>query len=637
MMYSYLNNIELEKALDIFLNSIKEECISPKTEEVPVKDSCGRVTAEAVYAQMSSPHYNACAMDGIALCAKSTFGATDTTPVVLRAGKDFVMVDTGDPLPEGFDAVVMIEDVIDLGGGTVQLVSPAVPWQNVRQIGEDICAGEIIIPSNTKIEPAAVGAMLAGGVTKVKVWKKPVVGIIPTGDEIVPPEASPGVGEIIEFNSSIFRSLLSMWGAESRVYGIVKDDMELIKQELEKAANECDIVLINAGSSAGRDDYTVHAISRMGKMLVHGIAIRPGKPAVIGIVNKRPVVGVPGYPVSGIIVMEKLIKPVIEYYTGLNLQKGETATAVLSKRIVSSLKYKEFVRVKLGAVDGKLVATPLNRGAGVITSFVRADGILEIPMNSEGYEAGQEVKVRLLRDPEEIKNTLVVIGSHDPLLDVISDIMRRTGRKEFVSSSHVGSMGGIMAVKRSEAHVAGIHLLDEETGEYNVSYVKRYFPNEKVVLINGVKRVQGIMVRPGNPKNIKDVTDLAREGISYVNRQKGAGTRILLDYLLKKNGIPASSIYGYEREEYTHMSVAALIAAGSADAGMGIYSAAKIYGLDFIPIWEEKYDFVLYEKYLELELVKHFIDILKSGEFKDTLKNMGGYNTDNSGEISYLP
>ena len=633
MEYSYLKNVEIEEALKIYTETIKSMGIALEVEEIPVKDCLARVTSEAVYANISSPHYNACAMDGIALIAKNTFGATDTTPVVLKEGVDFEMVDTGDPLPDRFDAVVMIEDVIRLEDGVIKLISAAVPWQNIRQIGEDLCASEMIIPSNTRIQPAAIGAMLAGGVLRIKVLKRPVVGLIPTGDEIVSPTDCPGKGEIIEFNSSIFSAMLKDWGAVSKIYSIVPDKFDLIKSAVEKAAAECDMVILNAGSSAGREDFSSKAIGQSGKVITHGIAIRPGKPTILGVVNYRPVIGVPGYPVSGIIVMDKLFKPVLESLMHVGLPARIKTKAVLSRKIVSSLKYKEFIRMKLGNVDGKLIAIPLNRGAGVITSFAKADGIFEIPINSEGYETGQEIEIELLKNQNEIKNTLVLIGSHDPLIDIVSDLMRRNFPDKYVSSAHVGSMGGIMAVKRGEAHMAGIHLLDEETGEYNASFIRRYLGNEKILLIKCVKRLQGLMTAPDNPKNINGLEDIRRDGLKYVNRQKGSGTRILLDYLLKKGNISTNDIYGYEREEFTHMSVAALVAYGSADVGMGIYSAAKVYGLNFIPVCEEQYDFIMSARFAELEIVKNFIKILKSEEFKMELDRMGGYKLENPGEI----
>jgi putative molybdopterin biosynthesis protein len=636
MGYSYLENIELNEALRTYVETIKSAGIELEAEEIPVKDSLGRITSEAVYANISSPHYNACAMDGIAVFAKSTFGATETTPVILKVGVDFDRVDTGDPLPDRFDAVVMIEDVIGLEDGEVKLLNTAAPWQNVRQIGEDLCASELIIPSNTRNEPASIGAMMAGGVLSIKVWKRPVVGLIPTGDEIVSPTDCPDKGEIIEFNTSIFSAMLTGWGAVAKVYSIVPDKFDLIRGAVEKAADECDMVILNAGSSAGREDFSAKAIGEVGRVIAHGIAIRPGKPTILGIVNSSPVIGVPGYPVSGIIVMEKLFRPILESLMRVDPHKGKKAKAVLSRKLVSSLKYKEFVRMKLGNVDGRLIATPLNRGAGVVTSFVRADGLLEVPMNSEGYEAGQEVTVELLKNEDEIRSTLAVIGSHDPLIDILSDLMRKKHMDKYVSSAHVGSMGGIMAIKRGEAHIAGIHLLDETTGEYNTSYVNKYLRNEKIAIINCVKRVQGFMVAPGNPKCIKDITDIAREGIRYVNRQKGSGTRILLDYMLKGKEIDSAGVYGYDREEFTHMSVAALVASGSADVGMGIFAAAKAYKLDFIPVCEEQYDFIMPARFTELEIIKYFISILRSEEFITELNQMGGYKVENPGRVQII-
>jgi putative molybdopterin biosynthesis protein len=625
MDYSYLNNLELETALGKYLEAIAGSAAHPGIEEISVKDSYGRITAEAVYAGISSPHYNACAMDGIAVCARDTFGATETTSVILKEGADFIRVDTGDPLPEEYDAVVMIEDVVQTADGNVKLHNAATPWQHVRQIGEDICAGEMVLAFNTRIEPAAIGAMMAGGVMKVKVRKKLVVGLIPTGDELVNPSSDPEKGKIIEFNSAIFAAMLFDWGALPKVYGIVADDLNQIRDTIKQASGECDLVIVNAGSSAGREDYSAQAIREIGNVLVHGIAIRPGKPAILGLVSDRPVIGVPGYPVSGIIVMDQIIRPVIEYLSGSMHPPQAKIKAVLSRKIVSSLKYHEFVRVSLGYVDGRFVATPLNRGAGVVTSFVKAGGILEIPISSEGYESNTEVEIRLLRSKNEIANTVSVIGSHDQLVDIAADLMRRKYHDKYVSSSHVGSMGGIMAVKKSEAHLAGVHLLDEETGEYNTSYLQRYLPDQKIRLIKCVKRIQGLMVAPGNPKNIKNINDICNDQIKYVNRQKGSGTRILLDYLLKKNCIPPMKIYGYEREEFTHLAVAALVAAGSADTGLGVWSAAKVYNLDFIPLWEEDYDFIVPEKYLDLDNVRCFIDILGSLEFKKSLEKIGGY------------
>ncbi|MFZ7133316.1 MAG: molybdopterin biosynthesis protein [Eubacteriales bacterium] len=631
--YKYLQNTQLEAALSTYMKELKLKGRSLESEIIPVQDSMGRITAKAVYANISSPHYNASAMDGIALMAINTFGATDTTPIQLEEGKDFCWVDTGDPLPDAYDAVVMVEDVIKITENRVQLISAATPWQHVRQIGEDICASEMILPTNIKVEPAAIGAMLAGGVLQVEVWKKPIVGLIPTGDEIVSPRNNPQKGEIIEFNAAIFSAMLQQWGTQPKIYEIVPDQLETITSIVKTAVEECDVIILNAGSSAGREDYASTAIEQVGEVITHGIAIRPGKPTILGIVEGKPVLGIPGYPVSGMIVMEKLCRQVIENLIHMKFDAKKKKKAILSRRIVSSLKYKEFVRMKLGMVKDRLITTPLNRGAGVVTSFVKADALLEIPLDTEGYEAGEEVEVEMLKNEDTVYHTLVVNGSHDPLLDIVYDILRKSDANEFLSSAHVGSMGGIMAIKRGEAHVAGIHLLDEHDGTYNLSYLRRYFPENNVILIKGVKRIQGLMIQKGNPKGIKTLDDITKEKIKYVNRQKGSGTRILLDYLLDKHKLHKSTIYGYEREEYTHMAVAALVDSGSADVGMGIYSASHIYGLEFIPLYQEDYDFIILKSAYALPIVQNFINILKSTQFKEGLSELGGYEFSDTGEI----
>jgi len=637
MGYEYMQNTELDKALEAYLGEIASFCVFPGNEEIETKNALGRYTVKAVFANISSPHYNSAAMDGIAIRAKDTFGATDTTPVFLKENINFIRVDTGEQISENFDAVVMIEEVVELGEGLVKLVTAASPWQHVRQIGEDLCAGEMILPSNTLIEPASIGAMIAAGVLKVTVKRKLTAALIPTGNEIVKPSADVKSGQIIEFNSSVFAAILKQWDVDSYVFDIVPDDLLAIKDSIAKASEQCDFIIVNAGSSAGSKDFTAKAIAQIGRVVIRGLAIRPGKPTILGIVNGKPVLGVPGYPVSGVIVFEKIVKPVIDFLAGIESARRTSVRAVLSRRVVSSLKYAEFVRVKLGEVSDKIIATPLNRGAGIITSLVKADGLMEIPLNEEGLEAGTLIDVELYKRYEDIKRTVVVSGSHDFLIDAASDIMKKKNSLFSLSSSHVGSMGGIMAIKRGEAHLAGIHLLDEKTGEYNKSYVRKYFPNEQLVLIKCVKRIQGILVAAGNPKGIKSLCDLQEKQIRFINRQKGSGTRVLLDFLLQKEGIDPEGIEGYDRESYTHISVATLIASKSADAGLGVYTAAKAYGLGFIPICDEEYDFIVPKGFLALDRIDYFIDVLKSAEFRHALDYMGGYRIDNIGEIVTFP
>ncbi|MBO4339710.1 MAG: molybdopterin biosynthesis protein [Clostridia bacterium] len=622
MKYNYLNNLPLDEAKEKYFEHLKSVGFKGLTEKVPVPDACGRIIKDAAYAHICSPHYNASAMDGVAVKAEITFAASERTPVTLTP-EDYVVVDTGDPLPENCDAVIMVEDLIECGNNNYQIISSVYPWQNVRQVGEDICMGDMIAPSGTVLTPSLCGALLAGGITEIEVIKTPLVGIIPTGDEIVPPVAEPEKGDIIEFNSTVFKGMLGSFNADSKVYPITPDKKNLIKSAVEKALNECDIVLVSAGSSAGRDDYTSEIISSLGTVLVHGIAVKPGKPAVLGEAKGKPIIGLPGYPVSAIVIMDEIVSEVVSLYYGKLKPVRETVKAVLSKKIVSSLKYSEYVRVTLGRIGGKISASPLPRGAGVITSFTKADGVLIVEQNCEGIDAGEEVEIRLYKPLSQIENTLIVTGSHDPLIDVISDFLAKKNAPFRVCSTHVGSMGAIYAVRDGLAHMGGIHLLDTVTGEYNKSYIEKYIPDGKAVAVKGVGRVQGLMVKKGNPLGIKEFSDI--KNVRYVNRQRGAGTRILCDYLLEKNSISPDEINGYNNEEFTHTAVAALIAAGNADAGLGIYSAAKMYDLDFIPICNETYEFLIDKQYLENPMVKEFLEVLYSEEFKARLSEMGGY------------
>ncbi|MBQ8236696.1 MAG: molybdopterin biosynthesis protein [Oscillospiraceae bacterium] len=632
MGFEYLTNVPLRKARADYLKLLEDHGFAPQTEVIPVYEACGRVTAHAVYAHICAPHYAASAMDGAAVRAKDTFGATETTPITL-AKNQYMVLDTGDPIPDNCDAVIMVEDIVKNGDGSITIHAAAAPWQHIRQIGEDICAGEMILPSHMTVSPSALGAMIAGGVLEVEVIRKPKVGIIPTGDEIIPPCTDPKPGDILEFNGSIFSAMVRQWGAEAMVYPIVPDQFDQIRDMVAKAADECDLVILNAGSSAGREDYSVKVIRELGQVLYHGIAMKPGKPAILGCKGNTPILGVPGYPVSGIIVIEELLKPLIDHWLKAPAAPRQYAKAALTRPVVSGLKYEEFVRVRMGYVGDKLMASPLSRGSGVVSSFMKADGILEVPQGLEGYEAGSEVNVRLLSRADKLENTLVVIGSHDPLLDELGNMLHVENNGVYMSSSHVGSMGGIMAIRRGEAHAAGCHLLDTADGSYNTAFIRKYFPRGGVKLIRCVGRQQGLMVARGNPLGIEKFSDIARDGLRYVNRQKGSGTRILTDYLCRQNGLDTAAIYGYDREELTHTSVAAQIISGSADAGMGIYSAAKLYDLDFIPICIEEYDLIIPDHAWDTPMVQQLLATLKSGAFREKLLAMGGYTVENPGEI----
>lgn len=626
----YLKTTPVQEAIDIYRSEV-EKRVELQYETIPVTESLNRITGKAVYAKYCSPLFNAAAMDGIAVNAAKTEGASEGMPVELVFGKDYQIIDTGDPIHEPYDAVIMAEDLLETEDeNKVKIISPAVPWQHIRPVGEDIVAGEMILPGRHCIRPIDVGVLLSGGIVEIEVVKNPTVAIFPTGTEIIEPGTEPKDGDIIESNSRMFENMAKVQGAEAVRFETIPDDYERIRDAVKEAAEKFDMVIINAGSSAGTEDYTVHVLRELGEVIIHGVSIKPGKPVILAFVNNKPVIGLPGYPVSAYIGFENFVSPVLSYMGGRVEKKNKKVEAVISRRLVSSLKHKEYVRVKVGCVGDKIVAAPLARGAGAAMSLVRADGFCVIPQNSEGCEAGEKLEVELYRELEEIKNTAVVIGSHDLILDVMADMMPNHFPGMYLSSTHVGSMGGLMALKRGEAHIAPIHMLNEETGVYNMSYIEKMF-HEPVALIKGVGRMQGIMVKKGNPLHISSVEDLKK--VRFVNRQRGAGTRMLLDFCLKERGIMPEEIRGYDREAATHMAVAALVAGESADAGLGIRSAALAMKLDFIEVGQEEYDFAVPEKYLELPYIRAFVQILKSEEFHKKLQELGGYTWERAGEI----
>lgn len=627
----YLNNTPIEEALAIYIRALKERT-DMQYEIVPVEKSLGRITKAAIFARCSSPLYNAAAMDGIAVISDHTKGASESNPLKLNQ-EDYIIVDTGDPIKDPYDAVIMAEDLIEVENNSVQILEAAAPWQHIRPIGEDIVSGEMLLPGMHKIRPIDIGVLLSGGILKVEVVKRPYIAIFPTGSEIIEPTEIPKEGSIIESNSRMFEAMVTVHGGNADRFLPIEDDYQKIKAAIELALRTYDMVIVNAGSSAGTEDYTVHILRELGEVLVHGVAIKPGKPVILAMINGKPVIGLPGYPVSAYIGFENFVVPVMALLSGEVMDENNVVDAILSKRMISSLKHKEYIRVKVGQVGGKLVASPLARGAGAAMSLIRADGFCVIEQNCEGVEAGETVKVELYKSLAEIKHTLVAIGSHDLILDLLADMISVKHPGMHLSSTHIGSMGGLMALKRGEAHIAPTHLLDEATGVYNVQYLKRMF-QEPMAIIKGVKRIQGLLVQKGNPLMIKEISDL--KNCRYVNRQRGAGTRVLFDYMLKQKGIDPSEIPGYDREGATHMAVAALVASQSADAAMGIFSAAKAMQLDFVEVGQEEYDFAIPVKYLELPETIAFLDILKNPEFHARMDEIGGYEYNEVGKIVIL-
>jgi putative molybdopterin biosynthesis protein len=633
----YVKNMPLHEAKEKWQGALHKINFSGSaaSTEIAVEQALGQITGAPVFAAHSSPAYNAAAMDGIAVHFADLASASDAAPVRLTE-KQFSPVNTGNNLPLEFDAVVMIEDVHYVNEHEVELAIPATPWQHVRTIGEDIVATELILPVGHKIRPIDQGAMLATGVTKIVIKTAPQITVIPTGSELIQPGTTPAPGQIIEFNSRILAGYLNDWGAVAKGAAPVTDDKDKLRAAIGEAVKNNGIVIMNAGASAGTRDYTSTVLAELGEVIVHGVAIKPGKPVIIAIVDNTPVIGLPGYPVSAILTMRLFVHEMI--YSYMNMQKPVAAKtkALMSRPIHSSMGQDEFVRITLGQVGDELMATPAGKGAGAVMSLVRADGILTLTAGSEGVGAGEEVEIELLRPLTEIQSTLVAIGSHDNIIDVLANLLHKGSNTIRVSSAHVGSMGGIMAIKRGEAHFAGSHLLDEETGEYNISFIKRFLADIPLQLINLCYRQQGLIVAKGNPHGITGFQDVADGNLSFINRQNGAGTRLLTDKTLKDLSINPTDIGGYDHEEYTHMSVAASIANGSVDCGMGILAAANALKLDFVPVAEERYDLIIPEKFLNDPKISTLLDLIcNSPEFKELVNNLGGYNLQDSGKTMY--
>ncbi len=629
----YLEDVALEEALSKFLGALEAAGgLDPlPSEVVPLVDSPERITAEPVWAKVSSPFYHSAAMDGVAVRAEDTYGATKTSPVRLAVGEQARWVDTGNVIPPEFNSVIMVEDVQRMGEAQIEILAPAAPWQHVRPLGEDVVATELVLPESHQIRATDLGALAGAGVVAVPVRRRPRIAVIPTGSELIPAGAAMEPGKIIESNSLVMARLADEWGGAATRLPIVRDEFDAIREAVRGALETHDVVLVNAGSSAGSRDYTASVVESVGELLVHGIAIRPGHPVVLGMAGGKAVVGVPGYPVSCVLTMELLVKPVIKRLLGVADLPRPTVQAAMTRKVLSSLGQEEFLRVKVGRVEGRYVATPLTRGAGVMMSLVRADGIVRVPRFSEGVDAGETVDVDLLRHQREIDDTIVAIGSHDLTLDLLSSEIRRANPGITLSSSNVGSLGGLLALRRGEAHLAGSHLLDEETGEYNVSHIRQVLAGREVVLVNLVHRVQGLMVAPGNPTGVQGLRDLLRDDVSFVNRQRGSGTRVLLDYELRRSGLSPDGIEGYRREEFTHTAVAAAVASGTADAGLGILAAARALGLEFVPLLKERYDLVIPREHYESPLLRPLLETVRGDRFRSGVEALGGYDTSEMG------
>ncbi len=621
-------------------------------ETIPCDEKAlGRVLAAPVWAKISSPHYHAAAMDGFALCARDTIGAQLARPLTLslsaEAAGRAAYVDTGDALPAWADAVIPIENVEALTGdgalaedprrpAAIRIRAAVTPWSHVRLLGEDMVATQLVLPAGQRLRAVDLGAAAACGNSELQAARRPRVAVMPTGSELTPVGQNVQAGQIIETNSITLAAQVNAWGGAAQRFPIIPDHFETICQQVQRAAEDFDLILLNAGSSAGSEDFSARVVETLGELLVHGVAVRPGHPVILGMIHasagrRTPIIGVPGYPVSAALTAEIFVQPLLGRWLGETPPEAPTVNAILTRKITSPAGDDDYQRMAVARVGERLLAAPLNRGAGVITSLLRADGIAVLPRGVQGLAAGAEIKVRLYRSAAELERTILAIGSHDIALDVMAQFLARRGRR--LASANVGSQGGLVALRRGEAHLAGCHLLDAASGEYNLAAVREYLGGMAVRVVALVGRTQGLLTQPGNLKQIHSLADLQRAGVSFVNRQRGAGTRVLLDYQLNQQGIAAEAVRGYEQEEYTHLAVAAAVASGRADCGLGIAAAAQALGLDFVPLFQERYDLIIPSQHAGDPLLGPLFEVLAEPAYQQAVGALPGYEVSWMGKL----
>lgn len=599
-------------------------------EEIPVEAALDRITAGPVAAALSCPPYHAAAMDGIAVVSARTAGASPTAPLLLGP-TEAQPIDTGDPMPEGFDAVIPVEQIGTETDGRFSIQAAASARQHVRLCGEDLVAGEMILPGGRRLGPAHIGALLSAGVTRVLVRKRPRVAILPTGDELCEPGEDPSDGRVIESNSRMLAAYLLGFGAQPIRLPGVPDDPAALAAALRSALEGADVALVLAGSSAGRDDHTPGLIASLGELVFHGLGLMPGKPTAAGIALGKPVIGVPGFPVSAAVVAERLLRPLVAHLLGSAPPERQELTARLARNVPSRPGVEEVLRVVLGRIGGTLTAAPLGRGAGTLSTLTRAHGLIRVPAAREGLPGGSEVAVELLVTRHEVEQSLLLAGSNDLALSVLDDLLGARAPGASLNVAPLGSLGGLAALGRSEAHLAGTHLLDPATGEYNLKEVALVLPGRAITLVTLAHRQQGLCLRPDDPRRPTSLAQVAREGLRFVNRQAGSGTRVLTDHLLSEAGLAPVALRGYDHEEFTHVAVAQAVQARVADCGLLIAAAARALGLRFVPICEERYDLVIPAESLEDERIVRLLSVLESAEFRNRMVALGGYDPRETG------
>lgn len=635
--------ISIEEARERIFKSVKREI---GTETVKIKEACGRILAESVSSRIDLPPFDRAEMDGFAVSSRDVEATTEQNPTELKvvgsinAGDtslkeihegECMEIATGAPLPIGADSVVMVE-YTKRYGETVQIFKGTTPGENVAYVGSDVESGEVVLRKGATLGRREVGLLAALGLKEVEVLKKLKVGLISTGNELVDQGEPLPYGKIYDVNTPSITVALYEEGVDVVNLGRAEDDYEEIKTLLRRGLELCDAVIISGGTSAGIGDIVYRVIEEVCDqgIIVHGLNVKPGKPTVIGVNAGKPVFGLPGYPVSALIIFDQIVRPYLEYVYHTKKAENKKIMARLSERVNAARGRRWFLPVHVIKRDGINIAYPIIASSGAIGTLSKADGYIVIDEHLEYLERGREVEVNLFGSERDLAD-LVIIGSNCPALDLLLNMLfTNSGIRAKVIN--VGSLGGLEAVAKGEADIAGVHLLDPKTMKYNEGFLEMYgLPKE--CLIKGYRRLQGIIVKKGNPKSIRGLEDLLRDDIVFVNRNRGSGTRILTDNMLKKicktlglNFEDATNkIRGYRWEAKTHSAVAAAVYQGRADLGIGVMTAAINYGLDFIPIGTEEYDFVVSPGSYKKEVVQEFLRCLNSKDFREELHKLPGY------------
>ncbi len=639
--------VSIAEAKERLFSSYKPE---PESEHVALNQALYRVAAEHIIAPVDVPPFDRASMDGYAVLARDTFYSDEENPAELKF-KDYITagdnrkfeivpgeavgIATGAPMPKGANAVVMVE-YTHSEKSWVKIYRPVAPGENVMAAGSDIMRGETVLRKGTMLSPRETGVLAALGIMEVKVYRKPKVAILSTGDEIIAPGDSLNFGKIYDVNSRAIADSVIENGGDPFFDGIIEDNQELLKKKLMNlVSGEYDIIITSGGTSAGAGDISYKVIDELGKpgILVHGVAIKPGKPTIIGVAGGKPIFGLPGYPTSAMIVFYVFVAPIIRVLAGLPKEEITSIDARASMRMFSAKGRYEYKLVNLvRASDGSLSAYPV------------ADGYIEVPENVSMLSEGEEVKVALLSKAIRPAD-LTIIGSHCIGVDLLLNLINKTVPMQ-AKIINVGSSGGLNAVKRGESDISGTHLIYEKTGEYNIPFLSRLKIDKKAYLVRGYDREQGFIIAKDNPMGIKGIEDILRDDISTVNRNAGSGTRVLLDLelskLAEKKNISmqelVKKIKGYEIEAKSHSAVAAAVAYGRADIGLAIKTVAEQYELDFIPLKEEKYDLAIPREKFGKKEVQTFIKFLGSNEFKEKLRKTTGLKPNSeTGKVIYSP